>query len=105
LIFRPFREPFSQDARFAAATEAVAREPLRFCSADDMYVLREETDPASSRPLFYLSAGRGIRVEDVELVIDGTACLTGSGGLLDTEKAGLELTRGSRIFIRTNRPA
>jgi hypothetical protein len=104
LIFRPYREPFSQASRYAADTEPHLRDPLRFCSADGRYVLREETDPASSRPLFHLTADPETRVEDIELMIDGRTCRTGSEGMLDTEKAGLELTKGSRILIRTNRP-
>jgi hypothetical protein len=104
LIFRPYREPFSQEARWAAATEAPAREPLRFCSADGRYVLREVLAPDASRSSFCLIADMGMRIEGVELVIDGVRCVTGSGGMLDTDEAGLELTRDSRIAIRANRP-
>ena len=105
LVYRPYREPFSQEARWAAATEAPSREPLRFCSADGRYVLREVSDPVTSLSSFYLVADRGAKIVEVELVIDGKRCVTGSGGKLDTEEAGLEITRHSRISIRTNRPA
>ncbi|MDD3642999.1 MAG: hypothetical protein PHQ19_06025 [Candidatus Krumholzibacteria bacterium] len=105
LIYRPFREPFGEQARWAAATEPPSRAPLRFCSADDRYVLRERSDPAARRPSFCLFAEEGVRIDGVELVIDGVRCVTGPLGMLDTEKAGLVLTRDSRITLRTNRPA
>lgn len=105
LTYAPYREPFSQEARWAAATEAPPREPLRYCSADGRYVLREVSGQSPSRPLFCLVADKGVRMDSVELIIDGVRCRPGADGTLDTNAAGLRLKRESRITLRTARPA
>ena len=105
LEYSPPGGQFNGEMLWAAATEAPGRQPLRFCSADDAYMLREIPDPAASRTLFDLTDSRGTRIGDVEVVIDGVSCRTDSGGTLDTGKSGIELTKGSRIILRTNRPA
>jgi hypothetical protein len=103
LVFEPYTRPFDEEPSLAAATELPEREPLRFCSGDGSYVLREFPDIATGRTSFYLVGERGIRTSDVEVVVDGKALITDRNGLLDTGSEGLSITRDSRIHVRTRK--
>lgn len=106
LAFTPYREPFGAGARWAAATEPLpAREPLRFCSADGRYILREFLHPEGEQQpsSYYLVAEQGLKTEQIELEIDGRRCPTGPGGKLELQSAGCRITRDTRIIIRIDR--
>ncbi len=101
LVYEPYTRPFEEEPSLAAATEQPAREPFRFCSGDGNYVLREFPDIATGRPSYFLVGERGIRTDSVEVVIDGIVLITDENGLLDTDSAGLSISKDSRIHVKT----
>jgi hypothetical protein len=101
LFYTPYTQPFDEVPQLAAATERPEREPVRFCSGDGNYVLREFTDLANGKSLYFLVGERGIRTSNVEVVVDGHVVVTDQNGLLDTDSEGFSISRDSRIHLRT----
>ena len=101
LVYEPYTHPFEEEPSLAAATEQPEREPLRFCSGDGNYVLREFPDIATGRPSYLLVGERGIRTDYVGVVVDGIVVVTDENGLLDTDSAGLSISKDSRIHVKT----
>jgi len=103
LVYEPYTRPFDEEPTLAAATEQPEREPLRFCSGDGDYVLREFPDIATGKPSYFLVGERGIKTDTVEVVVDGSVVTTGKNGLLDTDSAGLSISKDSRILVKPER--
>ena len=101
LVYEPYTRPFDEVPQLAAATERPEREPVRFCSGDGNYVLREFTDIANGKSSYFLVGERGIRTSNVEVVVDGHVVVTDQNGLLDTDSAGISISGSSRIHLRT----
>ena len=101
LVYVPYTRPFEEEPSLAAATERPEREPVRFCSGDGNYVLRDFPDIATGKPSYFLVGERGIETSNVEVVVDGYVLVTGQNGLLDTDSAGLSISKDSRIQVRT----
>jgi hypothetical protein len=102
LVYEPYTLPFNEEPSLAAATERSEREPLRFCSGDGRYVLREFPDIATGKPSYILIGERGIRTDGVEVVVDGHLLVTGQNGLLDADSEGLSISKDSKIHVRTD---
>ncbi len=102
LIYAPYTRPFDEEPSLAAATEQPEREPVRFCSGDGNYVLREFPDIATGKPSYFLVGERGIITSDVEIEIDGKVLITDQNGQLDTDSAGFSISKDSRIHVRTD---
>jgi len=102
LVYEPYTQPFEGAPQLAAATGRPEREPLRFCSGDGSYVLREFPDIATGRPSYFLVGERGISTSGVEVVVDGQVLMTDQNGLLDTDSAGLSISKDSEIHVRTD---
>ena len=100
LVYVPYSHPFDEEPQLAAATERPEREPVRFCSGDGNYVLREFTDIANGKSSYFLVGERGIKTSDVEVVVDGHVVVTDQNGLLDTDSAGFSISKDSRIHLR-----
>ncbi len=103
LVYEPYTRPFDEEPTLAAATEQPEREPLRFCSGDGDYVLREFPDIATGKPSYFLVGERGIKTDTVEVVVDGSVVTTDKNGLLDTDSAGLSISKDSRILVKPER--
>ena len=101
LVYEPYTLPFDEEPALAAATEQPEKEPLRFCSGDGNYVLREFPDVATGKPSYFLVGEKGIRTDCVDVVVDGIVVITDKNGLLDTDFAGLSISKDSRIHVRT----
>jgi hypothetical protein len=101
LVYEPYTHPFEEEPSLAAATEQHEREPLRFCSGDGNYVLREFPDIATGRPSYFLVGEREIRTDNVAVVVDGIVVITDENGLLDADSAGLSISKDSRIHVKT----
>ena len=101
LVYEPYTHPFEEEPSLAAATEQPEREPLRFCSGDGNYVLREFPDIATGRPSYFLVGEREIRTDNVAVVVDGIVVITDENGLLDADSAGLSISKDSRIHVKT----
>ena len=101
LVYEPYTHPFEEEPSLAAATEQPEREFLRFCSGDGNYVLREFPDIATGRPSYFLVGESGIRTDNVGVVVDGIVVITDENGLLDTDSAGLSISKDSRIHVKT----
>ena len=101
LVYEPYTRPFDEEPSLAAATEQPEREPLRFCSCDGNYVLREFPDIATGKPSYFLVGERGIKTGNVAVVVDGQVLVTDQNGLLDTDSAGFSISKDSRIQVRT----
>lgn len=101
LVYEPYTRPFDEVPQLAAATERPEREPVRFCSGDGNYVLREFTDIANGKSSYILVGERGIRTGNVEVVVDGHVVVTDQNGLLDTDSAGFSISKDSRVHLRT----
>lgn len=101
LVYEPYTRPFDEESSLAAATEQPEKEPLRFCSGDGNYVLREFPDIATGNPSYFLVGERGIRTDSVEVVIDGYVLVTDENGLLESDSAGLSISKDSRIHVKT----
>lgn len=101
LVYEPYTRPFDEEPQLAAATEKPEREPVRFCSGDGNYVLREFTDIANGKPSYFLVGERGIRTSNVEVVVDGHVVVTDQNGLLDTDSSGISISRDSKVHVRT----
>ena len=102
LVYAPYTRPFDEEPSLAAATEQPEREPVRFCSGDGNYVLREFPDIATGKPSYFLVGERGIITSDVEIEIDGKVLITDQNGQLDTDSAGFSISKDSRIHVRTD---
>ena len=103
LVYEPYTRPFDEEPTLAAATEQPGREPLRFCSGDGNYVLREFPDIATGKPSYFLVGEGGIKTDTVEVVVDGSVVTTDKNGLLDTDSAGLSISKDSRILVKPER--
>ena len=103
LVYEPYTRPFDEEPTLAAATEQPEREPLRFCSGDGDYVLREFPDIATGKPSYFLVGERGIKTDTVEVVVDGSVVTTDKNGLLETDSTGLSISKDSRILVKTER--
>jgi hypothetical protein len=101
LVYEPYTQPFDEELSLAAATERPEREPIRFCSGDGNYVLREFPDIATGRPSYFLVGEKGIRTDGVEVAVDGIIVITDKNGLLDTDSARLSISKDSRIHVKT----
>ena len=100
LFYEPYTRPFDEEPPLAAATEKPEREPVRFFSGDGNYFLRAITDIAKGKPSYFLVGERGIRAGNVEVVVDGHVLVTDQNGLLDTDSAGISISRDSKIRLR-----
>ena len=103
LVYEPYTRPFDEEPSLAAATEQPVRESLRFCSGDGNYVLREFPDIATGRPSYFLVGERGIKTDNVDVVVDGSVVTTDKNGLLETDSTGLSISKDSRILVKTER--
>ncbi|MCK4549415.1 MAG: hypothetical protein KAU49_04570 [Candidatus Krumholzibacteria bacterium] len=101
LFYEPYTRPFDEEPSLAAATERPERKPVRFCSGDGNYVLREFTDIAKGKPSYFLVGERGIRTSNIEVVVDEHVVVTDQNGLLDTDFAGFSISKDSKIHVRT----
>lgn len=102
LVYEPYTRPFDEEPQLAAATERPEREPVRFYSGDGNYLLWEIPDIAKGKSSYLLvGLERGIKINGVELVVDGKVVITDQNGLLDTDFAGFSISKDSRIHVRT----
>ena len=101
LIYEPYTRPFDEEPQLAAATERPEKEPVRFCSGDGNFFLREFHDIATGKPSYYLGGERGIKTSNVEVVVDGHVMTTDQNGLLDTDSVGISISRDSKVHVRT----
>lgn len=99
LVFTPFEEAFDEEPSWAAATELRREDPLRFCSRDGRYILREFRDPAGGSSSFRLADERGGPARRFTLDIDGVRVETGESGLVEIPGGEDRITRESRIVI------
>ena len=102
LVYEPYTRPFDEEPQLAAATERPEREPVRFYSGDGNYLLWELPDIAKGKSSYFLvGLKRGIKISDVEVVVDGKVGITDQTGLLDTDFAGFSISKDSRLHVRT----
>jgi len=99
LVFTPFEEAFEEEPSWAAATELPREDPLRFCSHDGRYTLREFRDPAGGQSSFRLADEHGGAAGRFILEIDGVRVEAGESGLVEIPGGEPGITAGSRIVI------
>lgn len=99
LHYKPYSEAFEEEPAWAAATEKIMYEPMRFCSSSGPYMIREFVDDSSGISKFYLLGENGVPTEDIKLIIDGRIIMTGKNGLIDLETAGLKLSGRSKVEV------
>ncbi len=101
LVYTPYTMPFDEEPQLAAATERPEKEPVRFCSGDGNYVLREFTDIATGKPSYFLVGEEGIKTSNIDVVVDGHVMITDQNGLLETDSEGFSISRDSKVHVRT----